>query len=237
VLYGNFPPNNIVKFFRTGPMNVMNWREKDLLDLSLIELAYAHLSRTGSFELKHSRLESILPLTLNEIKHVRSNLYSRNFVPIVGSFGVIEQIGFSYSRNDMPAYSNAKASPINKALYYFAGFSEGSDDMKALYALRNSFLHSGSLLSKATHANKPSYYFQFNREMPELIKYPDNPWDGNIETFSVNQKTEINPEKVIDLAFSIRDTALECISSGTLQVELEQGEKELYYRFLKNFPR
>lgn len=55
-------------------MNIMNWKEKDLLDLSLMGLAYVHLSRTGSFELKHSRLESILPITRNEINHVRSNL-------------------------------------------------------------------------------------------------------------------------------------------------------------------
>jgi hypothetical protein len=50
------------------------------------------------------------------------------------------------------------------------------------------------------------------------------------------KKTEVNPEKVIDLAFSIRDAAQDYISSGMLQVEFEHGEKELYYRFLKNFP-
>ena len=218
-------------------MDIINWKDKNLTDLTLLELAYAHLGHHDSYQLKDGRLESILPITLSEINHVRTNIYSRNFVPIVGAFGVIEQIGFCYQRRDMPKYSNEKASPICKALYYFAGFEEVSGDVKALYALRNSFLHTGSLLSKAEHKNKISYYFGFNREMSEIVRHSIEVWDGNIETLAFKNKiTWVNPEKIIDLAFSIRKEALSCISKGVLEVGLKHGKKELYYRFLKHYP-
>jgi hypothetical protein len=161
--------------------------------------------------------------------------YSKNFVPVVGAFGVIEQIGFAYKRSDKAEYSNQNASSINKALYYFADYDEGSEDVKALYALRNSFLHNASLMAKALHSNKPSHYFQFDREIDVLAKYPDTSWDGNILTFKPEYTTLINPEKVIDLAKTIVDSARKCLDQNVLEVDLESGEKELFYRFLKHF--
>lgn len=205
------------------------------MDLSLLELAYAHLGKHGHYQLKDGHIESILPIALSEINHVRSNNYSKNYVPIVGSFGVIEQIGFSYKRTDMSSYTNENASPINKALYYFAGFSEDADEIKVLYALRNSFLHSASLMSKALHKNKPSYYFRFDREISNILQNPTAMWNGDIETFQSGlHQTIINPEKIIDLAFNIRNKAIECLENEVLEVALEGGERELYYRYLKH---
>ncbi|NHI02219.1 hypothetical protein [Oceanimonas sp. MB9] len=216
-------------------MDTSTWKEKNVDELSIFELAYAHLGGAGSYRLKDGWLKSILPITLQEINHARHMEYSKNFVPIVGAFGVIEQIGFTYKRNDKVEYLNPNASSINKALYYFADYEEGSDDVKALYALRNSFLHNASLMAKALHANKPSYYFQFDREIDVLVQYPETPWDGNILTFKPEHTTLINPERVIDLARIIVDSALECLESNVLEVDLECGERELFYRFLKHF--
>lgn len=216
-------------------MDISTWNEKYVDELSILELAYAHLGSVGSYRLKDGWLKSILPITLQEINHARHMEYSKNFVPVVGAFGVIEQLGFAYKRNDKAEYSNQNASSINKALYYFAGYEEGSEDVKALYALRNSFLHNASLMAKALHSNKPSYYFQFDREINVLVQYPDNSWDGDISTFKPEYTTLINPEKVIDLAGNIVDSARNCLESNVLEVDLEHGEKELFYRFLKHF--
>lgn len=216
-------------------METSTWKEKHVEELSIIELAYAHLGGAGSYRLKDGWLRSILPITLQEINHARHMEYSKNFVPVVGAFGVIEQIGFTYKRNDKVEYSNQNSSSINKALYYFAGYEEDNEDVKALYALRNSFLHNASLMAKALHTNKLSYYFQFNRDIDELVQYPGTQWDGNILTFKPEYTTLINPEKVIDLAGDIVNSALECLESNVLEVDLECGEKELFYRFLKYF--
>ncbi len=214
-------------------MDTSTWKDKYVDQLSILELAYAHLGNASSYPVKGGILKSILPITLQEINHARHMEYSKNFVPVVGAFGVVEQIGFTYKRTDMTEFSNPKASSINKALYYFAGFEEGNEDVKALYALRNSFLHNASLMAKALHQNKPSYYFQFDRQIDVLVKYPDVAWNGDISTFEPQYTTLINPEKVIDLARIIVDSALGCLQSGVLEVDLEFGEKELFYRFLK----
>jgi hypothetical protein len=216
-------------------MDTSTWKEKYVDELSILELAYAHLGNAGSYQLKDGWLKSILPITLQEINHARHMEDSKNFIPVVGAFGVIEQIGFTYKRSDKVEYSNQNASSINKALYYFAGYDEGSEDVKALYALRNSFLHNASLMAKALHSNKPSYYFQFDRKIDVLVQYPEISWDGDILTFKPEFTTLINPEKVIDLAGAIVDSALECLENNVIEVDLECGERELFYRFLKNY--
>jgi hypothetical protein len=216
-------------------LNISEWNEKELTDLSILELAYAHLGGKSHYQLKDGELKSILPIALQEINHVRRNEYSKNFVPVIGAFAVIEQIGFCYSRNDIQTYSNPDASPIFKALYYFAGYPEGHIDTKALYALRNAFLHNASLMAITKHKNKPSFYFQFDRDIEGLTKYSTVDWNGNIETFKPEMTTLINPNKLIELASSIADNALGCLEAGVLIVDLEGGEKELFYRFLKHF--
>lgn len=216
-------------------MDISEWRFKKLTDLTIFELAYAHLGRALNYQLEDGHLESILPITLQEINHVKRNLYSRNFVPIVGAFAVIEQIGFCYARTDIQEYTNQNASPILKALHYFADLQEGHMDSKALYALRNSFLHNASLMAIAQHKNKPSFYFRFDREIDCLVKYSKTNWDGNIDSFKPEMTTLINPDKIIELASSIADKALKCLEDRSLRITLEGGEKELYYRYLKHF--
>lgn len=216
-------------------MDISKWMDKGLRDLSILELAYAHLGGGSYYQLKDGELRSILPITLQEINHSRHREYSKNFVPVVGAFAVIEQIGFCYSRTDIPKYSNPASSPILKALYYFADYPEGHQDTKALYALRNSFIHNASLMAIAHHRNKPSFYFQFDREIESLTRYSPVVWDGKIETFKSEMTTLINPDKIIDLASSIADKALACLEEDILSVDLEGGQKELFYRFLKHF--
>ncbi|CUB03155.1 hypothetical protein [Marinomonas fungiae] len=214
-------------------MDTTHWQNKTVEELSLHELAYAHLGHQGVYRLKDGLLRSVLPTVLREVNHSRHLEYSKNFVPIVGAFGIIEQIGFAYKRSDMEAFKNKDASCIKKALYYFASYPENSEDIKALYALRNSFLHNASLMAKAQFKNQPNYFFQFDRDIETIAMYPQHPWDGNIETFSYQQTTIVNPEKIIDLAFTVVDKARDCLDQGTLEVNLESGEIELYYRYLK----
>ncbi|MDJ0695575.1 hypothetical protein [Mastigocoleus sp. MO_188.B34] len=216
-------------------MNISSdWKNKSLTQLSIEELAYAHLGGADSYQLKDGYLDSILPIICQEIRHSRNMNYSKNFVPVVSSFAVIEQIGFSYSRNDKLEYSNPCASPIKKAMYYFADYEEDDRDIEALYSLRNSFLHNASLMAKAKHTNQTSFYFQFDRSLNKLAEYPNFNWDGNIQNFEPETMTTlINPNYIIKMAFDIVEKALSCLEDNTLDVCIKDGKQELYYRFLK----
>jgi len=216
-------------------LDISEWKNKILTELSLSELAYAHLGGASFYQLKDGHLKSILPITLQEINHAKHMEYSKNFVPVVGAFAVIEQIGFCYARTDKEEFSNSASSPILKALYYFADYPEGHMDTKAVYALRNSFLPNASLMAIAQHKNKPSFNFRFDREIQTLVEYSSVSWDGNIESYKPEMTTLINPNKIIELASSVAQKALECLEAGTLNVTLAGGQKELYYRYLKHF--
>lgn len=214
-------------------MDISSWRNKDLVELSAIEMAYAHLNNSSGYQLKDGYLTSVLPVILREIRHVRYQMYSQNYVPVVAAFGAIEQIGFSYSRTDIQEFPNANASSIIKALYYFADFSYESPDLTTIYALRNSFLHCASPVSQAQYNKKPNYHFIFDRQLDTLIKYPEIEWDGDMRTLAFDNATHINPEKVIDLATVIRDMAIDCLHNNNLRVNLEYGAEDIYKRFLR----
>nr|WP_320165783.1 hypothetical protein [uncultured Methylophaga sp.] len=215
-------------------MDISNWHKKKLVELSDIEMAFAHLSHNSSgYQLKDGYLQSVLAMVLGEIRHTRFQLYSQNYVPVVAAFGAIEQVGFSYSRNDISEFSNPNASPLSKALYYFADFEENGPDLRAVYALRNSLLHCASIVSQAKHSNKPSYHFIFDRELESLIKHAKDEWDGDIKTIRYDNATHINPVKLINLATTIRDKALDCINESTLVINLDYGAEEIFKRYLK----
>ena len=221
-------------------MDTSHWNDKSFKDLSEFEMKYAHLGRgILRYSLKDGTLESILPIILQEVNQASGNKNTKNFIPVVGTFSILEQIGLSYKRNDMDDFPHANASSIKKALYYFAGFELPNDedsyrnDINALSALRNGFLHSAGLLSTARFPNQKNYYFQYTRAIDRIIKYPEQEWDGNIETLHSSMSTLVNPDLIIHLANKVVNTALDCLENGNLDLCLEGGVKELYFRYLK----
>ena len=208
-------------------------KEKELNELTLLDLAFIHVNGQKLSEIKDGMLSSVIPLVLREIGHAKMNIYSRSFLPVSAVFTVLDQLGFCYSRNYMSAYSDFKASGVKKALYYLCGFSENDEDTKALNALRNSFLHSASCLSKAMYSGQPSYRFSIDHKFPELIKHSEVSWDGDFENLTDKMYTHINYSKLVDLAESAVSKALECLYRDVLEVSCEGGSKELRYRFLK----
>lgn len=206
-------------------------KEKELNELTLLDLAFVHVNGRKFSEIKDGMLISVIPLVLREIGHAKVNIYSQNFLPISAVFTVLDQLGFCYSRKDMPAYNDPNASGIKKALYYFCGFSQNDEDTKALNALRNSFLHSASCLSKAKFPGQPSYRFSIDRAFPELIKHSEASWNGDFENLTEQMWTHINYDKLIDLAESAVTKVLDCWYQGTLNVEC--SGTELRHRFLK----
>ena len=174
-------------------------KNKVLNELSLKELAFVHLNGNDWSKIKGGLLHSVLPIVIREIRHAKFQRYSQNFLPLAAAFTVLDQLGFCYSRNDMSAYSSQNASSIKKALYYFCGFGDNDENTKALYALRNSFLHTSSLLSKGERDNQPNYNFIFNRKSEVMIKRADVVWDGDFDNLNPNMSTIVNPNLIIDM--------------------------------------
>tara|TARA_R110000850_G_scaffold137501_1_gene258669 strand:- start:102 stop:770 length:669 start_codon:yes stop_codon:yes gene_type:complete len=210
---------------------------KNLNQLTLLEFAFVHINGRKVNEIKDGILFSVIPVVLREIGHAKENIYSDNFLPVSAVFTVLDQLGFCYSRNDMEPYEHSNASGIKKALYYFCDFSPNDEDSKALVALRNSFLHTASCLSKAMYDSQPNYNFSFDKNSDVLIRHPDVKWNGDFESLSEDMWTYINPIILIKLAEAAVEEALNCLYKGVLQVSCEGGGKELRHRFLKFQPK
>lgn len=217
------------------PYVIKSLKEKSLDELTVFELAFVHINGQKLSEVKDGVLRSVIPLVLREISHAKVNIYSQSFLPISAVFTVLDQLGFCYSRNDIPVYSDSNASGIKKSLYYFCGFSQNDEDTKALNALRNSFLHSASCLSKAKFPGQPNYRFSIDRAFPELIRHSEASWNGDFENLTEQMWTHINYDKLIDLAEYAVAKVLECWYQGALNVEC--SGKELRHRFLKFNPK
>lgn len=207
-------------------------KEKKLNELALKELAFVHLNGRNYSDIKYGQIYSVLPLVIREIRHAKFNKYSQNFLPIAAAFTILDQIGFCYSRNDMSIYSDANASSIKKSLYYFCGLSENDKDTKALYALRNSILHTASCLSKSDRKNQPNHRFVLDKDSADLVKYPEVEWDGDFENLDGNMSTIINPTMLVDLIEKSVGNALKCLYDDNLNVFCIGGGAEFYYRFL-----
>lgn len=208
-------------------------KEKTLEELSLEELAFIHLSGFDSIQIKGGWIMSVLPAVIGEIRHAKHQRYSRNFIPIAAAFTVLEQLGFCYSRNDMPAYSNPNASPIKKSLYYFCNFAENDTYTKAIYALRNGFLHTASLVSKGLSTKHQSYIFNFDRNLDALIVHPEESWNGDFDVLQPHMATLINPTRLIDMIENTVNHTLKLFLDGKINVECPGGPREFYYRFLR----
>ena len=208
-------------------------KSKNLTELNLLDLAYIHLDHGGHVEVNDGYMNSSLPLILQEIRHAKGQRYSRSFLPVSAAYTVLDQLGFIYARNDMARYSDSNASSIKKALYYFCGFGENCRDTKTIYALRNSFLHNASLISKAERDNQPNHRFMFDSNLNKLISYPETDWDGDFENLdNLKNTTAINQNTFIDLVEDAVRNVRELFRSGKLDVTLQGGEIEFYYRFL-----
>ncbi|EGQ7944357.1 hypothetical protein AL546_009260 [Vibrio vulnificus] len=209
-------------------------KKKRLEQLSLEELAYAHLSDSNFTETNHGLLTSSLSTVLREIRHVKWQTYGNSFLPLSAAFTVLDQLGYCYQNAELPEFSNQKASSIKKSLYYFCGFGENDTDTQTLVALRNSFLHTASGLSKAQFTNQPNHMFVFNPEADELITYPAEVWDGNFANLTNAHSTFVNQKKLIAMVEEAVEKAQSLLYAKKLVVSLPEGCPEFYYRFLKH---
>jgi hypothetical protein len=212
---------------------------KKLDQLTLLELASIHLDQYGHpRQLADGCIQSGMGFLVGEIQHTRHQVYAGFFSPLYGAFALLDQIGEIYKNTALPDCGNEAASGIKKSLYYFGGMSFDSDEVKALYGLRNALMHNGSLLYRGRFDQKkntwdgPFHRFRWNKSLATPIKLPAFQWDGELDHLTPACTTEINVAKICELAIASVAAARRSLESNTLGISLKEGEKELYYRYL-----
>lgn len=215
---------------------------KTLQQLTLSDLAAVHLDINGGrVALADGHIMSNIGGLITEITQSRGLQNLRIFSPLFGSFALLDQIGSCYINKTISPYPDTNASGIKKALYYFCGMTPNSVDMKALYGLRNSLMHDGSILSRGQpQANGtwsgPFYHFILGSKSNPIVEHPSVAWDGNLHNLRPAHRTKINQRALTDLAIGAVQSAKQLLEHGDLDFSLKGGEVELYYRYLFHTP-
>lgn len=217
--------------------------DKTLQELTLQELASVHLHPYyHPISIANGLIWSGLGPLVTEIQQSRSIIVTGFFSPLFGAFALLDQIGNIYSNTARQDSINKQASGIKKALYYFGDMAFDSDEMKALYSLRNSLVHDGSLLYRGRYDRKksqwkgPFYRFSHSKELMSPVKLPSVGWDGNLNHISSAVTTEINTREISKLSIEAVYRARKCLEEGTLSIDLQEGEIELFYKYLNYKP-
>lgn len=213
---------------------------KTLQQLTLTELALIHLDQYGHpHQLADGWIRSGMGILVTEIQQSLPKVHTGFFSPLYGAFALLDQIGETYINKALLPCSNDAASGIKKALYYFGGMPFDDDEVRALYGLRNSLMHNGSLLYRGKYdKNKdiwkgPFHYFRLNKALTKPVKLPQVAWNGSLNNLpNPINTTEINVAKICELAINAVNSAKSALASGNLDINVKEGEKELYYRYL-----
>lgn len=111
-----------------------------------------------------------------------------------------------------------------------------SDEMKALYGLRNSLMHDGSILYRGRYESGrwkgPYHHFILGSDNQNIVELPPTPWDGDLEKLTSAHRTKINQRAFTDLAINAVSVARQLLENGNLGFSLVEGKIELYYRYL-----
>jgi hypothetical protein len=158
-----------------------------------------------------------------------SDGYLGNWIGAMGYLSVLDQIGKCYRPITKNKLIHTRKPSINKALDYFTTLSD--DEINAIYALRNAFLHDFSLLNKDNTKN--FHHFAVNADnSTSVVILPSTKWDGNINSRNAANRTIINLQALGDLVENIYEQLLRLDSSNQLSLDLNGGEAELKARYI-----
>lgn len=185
--------------------NIRDLTQIRLNELSNEEVVYCHLSRRGWEEIQDYTVHSTLVGVETEMRQSRAINNISNYAPLLAGFSILEQLGNSYSNRKMKHHPKS-GSGIEHALYFFCGYEAMSDDVKALYALRNGLMHAASLTSMDQGSGK-RYIFRYNFDIDASIQIASVDWDGQLSTIDSSVITLINPRKLTEQISS----AIDCV--------------------------
>lgn len=211
----------------------MYFENKRFAELTLQEVMAVHLEQGGGHSITSDFLvESTLRVILQEARHCTQNVRSKQMMPALGCFALLDQVGNCYTRTRCEPYPHGNASGIKKALYYFGGFAADDAATKALYAFRNALMHNASLRNDY---HGKHHAFRYDGSIPTAVAPAAREWDGDVATLDDSTLTVVNPGRLVDLADGVVRALNECLDAGTLATDLTKAE--IAERYLLLAPR
>jgi hypothetical protein len=146
----------------------------------------------------------------------------------IGYLALLDQIGSCFKRVGGPEVEENK-SGIVKALKHFSALDDNQID--AIYALRNSFAHDFSLQNVGRRQGLIHLFEVGNSPTEPLTVLPTQPWDGVLETKTLNNLTKINLQALGDEVEKLVKNLIQLNSNNQVEIILEKGKEELIARY------
>jgi len=209
-----------------------------MINLDAIEI---HLTLKDHATEDGKKIQSCLTAALNEARYITARDTSTGLPDETnkhGSLGrwagamcyitILDQIGSCYRPAAKAKIHNG--SSIEKALHYFTNLH--ADEIVAIYALRNAFLHDFSLLNIYPKKLQLNHSFIVdNHPTNHVVFLPADQWDGQIMTRSLTNQTYVNLRGLGDLVEDVYKELLILHSKNELLIDLAGGENELINRY------
>jgi hypothetical protein len=144
----------------------------------------------------------------------------------LGYMALLDQVGSCLRPRSM----HVDGSEIKKSLAYFSNLSD--PEIQALYALRCAFAHNYSLVNlNRTRQDLQHVFSLCQGHTAPLIKLPKVPWNGDLSTVTVDNRTVVNLEAFGDLVEAVCKRAREQAVKDDLEISLAGGVSELRHRY------
>jgi hypothetical protein len=208
--------------------------DKKLSELSAREYVSIHLNHgriPGGEAVTRLQDCQILTMTgtlLGEAKHASLFTDSRNILPVLGWFAVLDQLGSCYINKAKPRYPDRQASGVKKSLYYLCSFAPNDEQTKTLYALRNALVHDSSFFSRGNN-NRSNYFFRYDYSLESCIQSSINEWNGHLTDIREEVITLVNPKGIKALAESAYTKAFQLLQEDNLDIELQEDNLDIEF--------
>lgn len=216
---------------------VRNLENQDLANLSLDDVVYCHLSTRSPELTKDYKVYTTLELVELEMRQSRARQNTANYAPLLTGFALLDQIGGCYEDNAKPLHPSG-GSAIERALYYFMGYSPRGPEVQAIYALRNGMVHEGSLTCKTK--SQAHYIFRYDSSLTSAIKLAPTPWNGQAATLGTRTTTLVNPRVLTDDISIAIDALRDCYFHRRADLKILKTREEIIHNYLiwqlRNWP-
>lgn len=159
-----------------------------------------------------------------EMNSARGNNNSQMIIPLLAAFAILDQIGECYGFHSTVVGEPAPKPAIKRALHHFPlpwGTPLSTQEMQALYVMRNGLMHDAGFSSQEERGAKRSMIFRHDIEMENVVTLPARVWNGAPDDVCRETITWVNPDLIIWVA----DSAI-----GRLGQALGLSDPDLYVR-------
>lgn len=197
---------------------------KNLEELSVYELAYIYLDTFfGKTSVKNVTVSTCLYDLVENTRASYSNVRTRIYTPLLGSFIILDQLGSIFCDP-----SNPSTNGINIILKLY-GYDENT--IQYLLALRNGLMHDGSLTSLKQNEKQRNTVFRLSPDLDTTVKLSSVDWDGIYHDDLTPYLSKINSKRFFEEVLIIIELSKKALIEQSFALKITDA-REFYYKFL-----